>query len=193
METKKSVFETLNSVNVNEHTEQKNGLTYLSWAWAWGTLKSYYPNATYKVYENKDELNYFTDGKTAWVKTSVSVEGIENVEYLPIMDNKNKSIPLESITSFDVNKAIQRSLTKCVARHGLGLYVYAGEDLPQEEQEKVNEQTAKEMQEIASANDINLEKLASYLKKQVKDLTKQDLTDAIKSKQKMLESRKAQG
>ncbi len=132
MEEKKSVYSVLSSVNVNEHTETKNGLTYLSWAWAWGFLKEHYPNSTYTIYENRDELNYFTDGKTAWVKTGVTVEGIEYIEYLPIMDYKNKSIPVDNITSMDVNKTIQRSLTKCVARHGLGLYVYAGEDLPLE-------------------------------------------------------------
>lgn len=127
----KSVFETLNSINCNEHTEKKNGLTYLSWAWAWQMIKANYPDSCYNVYENTDGWNYFTDGRTAWVKTGVTIEGIEHIEYLPVMDYKNKSIPLEQITSFDVNKAIQRSLTKACARHGLGLYIYAGEDLPE--------------------------------------------------------------
>ena len=131
MENKKSVFEVLNAVNCNEHTEKKNGLTYLSWAWAWAEVKKRYPSATYTIYENKDGLLYHTDGKTAWVKTGVTIEGIELIEYLPVMDYNNKSIPLERITSFDVNKAIQRSLTKACARHGLGLYIYAGEDLPE--------------------------------------------------------------
>lgn len=123
-------FKTLNEVNVGEHIEKKNGLSYLSWVWAWGELKKLFPTATYTIYENADGLFYHTDGKTAWVKTGVTVEGIEHIEYLPVMDYRNKSIPLESITSFDVNKAIRRSLTKAVARHGLGLYIYAGEDLP---------------------------------------------------------------
>lgn len=126
-------FQTLNQIDVNDKTEQKNGLTYLSWAWAWGELKKLHPDATYTVYENEDGWNYHTDGRTAWVKTGVTVEGIEHIEYLPVMDFKNKSIPLDAITSFDVNKAIQRSLTKAVARHGLGLYIYAGEDLPEQE------------------------------------------------------------
>jgi len=125
-----TVFEKLSQINVNEHTEKKNGLTYLSWAWAWGELLKQYPDSTYTIYENKDGWNYHTDGRTAWVKTGVTVEGKEYIEYLPVMDFKNRSIPLEQITSFDVNKAIQRSLTKAVARHGLGLYIYAGEDLP---------------------------------------------------------------
>lgn len=126
-------FIELNNINVSEKTEKKNGLTYLSWAWAWGELKKKHPTAIYTVYENAEGWNYHTDGKTAWVKTGVTVDGIEHIEYLPVMDYRNKSIPLESITSTDVNKTIQRSLTKAVARHGLGLYVYAGEDLPEEE------------------------------------------------------------
>lgn len=126
-------FNDLYAVNVNGHTEKKNNLTYLSWAWAWGEIKKRHPDATYTVYENVDGWNYHTDGRTCWVKTGVTVNGIEHIEYLPVMDYKNKSIPVENVTSFDVNKAIQRSLTKACARHGLGLYIYAGEDLPEEE------------------------------------------------------------
>ena len=126
-------FNDLYAVNVNGHTEKKNNLTYLSWAWAWGEIKKKHPDATYTVYENADGWNYHTDGRTCWVKTGVTVNGIEHIEYLPVMDYKNKSIPVENVTSFDVNKAIQRSLTKACARHGLGLYIYAGEDLPEEE------------------------------------------------------------
>ena len=129
-------FQTLNAINVNDKTEKKNGLTYLSWAWAWGEVKKLFPDATYTIYENEAGWNYHTDGRTAWVKTGVTVNGIEHIEMLPVMDFKNRSIPLDQITSFDVNKAIQRSLTKAVARHGLGLYIYAGEDLPEGEDEK---------------------------------------------------------
>lgn len=136
---KKSVFETLNAINVNDKTEKKNGLTYLSWAWAWGEVKKKYPDTNYTIYERMTDygpVNYFTDGKTCWVKTGVTVDGIEYIEELPVMDFKNKSIALNSVTSFDVNKAIQRSLTKALARHGLGLYIYAGEDLPEDEKEE---------------------------------------------------------
>lgn len=129
-------FKTLNDINVNGKTEKKNGLTYLSWAWAWGEVKKLFPEATYTIYEDHSGCFYHTDGKTCWVKTGVTVNGIEHIEYLPVMDFRNASIPLEKITSFDVNKAIQRSLTKAVARHGLGLYVYAGEDLPEAENAK---------------------------------------------------------
>ena len=138
-----SAFEKLNAINVNGHTEKKNGLTYLSWAWAWGELLKQYPDSTYTIYENKDGWCYHTDGRTAWVKTGVTVEGKEYIEMLPVMDFKNRSIPLEQITSFDVNKAIQRSLTKAVARHGLGLYIYAGEDLPEQEAAKAREEASK--------------------------------------------------
>ena len=126
-------FVELNNINVNGKTEKKNGLTYLSWAWAWGEVKKLHPDATYTIYENADGLFYHTDGRTCWVKTGVTVNGVEHIEYLPVMDFKNRSIPVEQVTSFDVNKAIQRSLTKAVARHGLGLYIYAGEDLPESE------------------------------------------------------------
>ena len=126
-------FVKLNSINVNDKTEKKNGLTYLSWAWAWGEVKKLFPDATYAIYDNADGWNYHTDGRTCWVKTGVTVNGIEHIEELPVMDHRNRSITLESVTSFDVNKAIQRSLTKALARHGLGLYIYAGEDLPESE------------------------------------------------------------
>lgn len=132
MENKKHPFEVLNAVNVNGHTEQKNGLTYLSWAWAWSEVKKAFPTANYTIYEDINGRPYHTDGKTCWVKTGVTIEGQEHIEYLPVMDFRNQSIPLDKVTSMDVNKAIQRSLTKACARHGLGLYIYAGEDLPEE-------------------------------------------------------------
>lgn len=146
-----SVFETLNKINVNDKTEKKNGLTYLSWAWAWGEAKKVFPEASYTIYENSEGWNYFTDGKTCWVKTGVTIEGLEHIEYLPVMDYRNKSITIENVTSFDVNKAIQRSLTKALARHGLGLYIYAGEDLPDgEEEPKVDKKTIDLIVELAA-------------------------------------------
>ena len=126
-------FSELYAINVNKYVEKKNGLSYVSWPFAWGEVKKLHPDATYTIYENADGLFYHTDGRTCWVKTGVTVNGIEHIEYLPVMDFKNRSIPVDQVTSFDVNKAIQRSLTKAVARHGLGLYIYAGEDLPESE------------------------------------------------------------
>lgn len=125
-------FSQLNAIDVSKRVEKKNGLSYLSWAWAWGELKKLHPDATYTVYEADGGRIYHTDGRTCWVKTGVTVGGIEHIEYLPVMDARNRSIPLNAVTSFDVNKAIQRSLTKAIARHGLGLYIYAGEDLPED-------------------------------------------------------------
>lgn len=139
MDEKRSVFEILSSINVSDKIEKKNGLSYLSWAWAWSEVKKIYPNANYIIYErdtNYGKVNYFTDGRTCWVKTGVIIEGLEHIEELPVMDYRNRSIPLDKVTSFDVNKTIQRSLTKALARHGLGLYIYAGEDLPEEETEQ---------------------------------------------------------
>ena len=136
-------FAVLNGINVKDKTEKKNGLAYLSWAWAWGEVKKLHPDAVYTIYENKDGLFYHTDGKTCWVKTGVTVCGIEHIEYLPVMDHRNNSIPLEKVTSFEVNKTIQRSLTKAVARHGLGLYIYAGEDLPEGEEKPKKEEAPK--------------------------------------------------
>jgi len=153
----KSVFETLNAINVQDHVEVKDTgrvkLSYLSWAWAWAEVKKAYPEAFYTIYENRDGLFYHTDGKTAWVKTGVTIDGIEHIEYLPVMDNRNASIPLDKLTSFDVNKAIQRSLTKACARHGLGLYIYAGEDLPEEEAKQAKQ--SKE-QDLASKKEAAL-------------------------------------
>jgi len=148
-QNEKSVFDVLNAINVNEHIEViangKRELKYLSWAWAWHWIKTSFPNATYTIYENANGLNYHTDGRTCWVKTGLTIEGVEYIEYLPVMDNRHDSIMVDKVTSFDVNKAIQRSLTKAAARHGLGLYVYAGEDLPFEVKKENDEKEAKEL------------------------------------------------
>lgn len=134
-ETKKETkelnyFEQLNSINVSEHVEKKAGLNYLSWAWAWTELKKRYPEAKKNVIKNEEGWLYHTDGKTCWVEVSVTINNIEEIEYLPIMDYKNQAIPLANIKSTNVNTSIQRAITKAIARHGLGLYIYAGEDIP---------------------------------------------------------------
>lgn len=150
---KQSVFATLSAIDCGEHIEKKEAgkdrqgnpvkLSYLSWAWAWHICKQNYPNARYTIYENEAGRPYFDDGRTCWVKTGVTIEDQEHIEYLPIMDYRNLSIPLDKVTSMDMNKAIQRSLTKALARHGLGLYIYAGEDLPwTEEEAKAREEAA---------------------------------------------------
>lgn len=173
MENNHNYFCKLNSINVNTKTEQKGNLTYLSWAWAWGEVKSRFPEANYTIYENANGWNYHTDGKTCWVKTGVTVNGIEHIEYLPVMDNRNNSISAEKVTSFDVNKAIQRSLTKAIGRHGLGLYIYAGEDLPEadkeEEAQKKKEQYEADIAAVQAlldcvTDEVTANKAASSLK-----------------------------
>lgn len=136
-----NVFNTLSKINVSGKTEKKNGLTYLSWAYAWAEVKKLYPTAQYHVYERDTQwgpVNYFTDGRTCWVKVGVTIEGLEYIEMLPIMDYRNKSIALDKVTSCDVNKTIQRAITKAIGRQGLGLYVYAGEDFPESESQSQN-------------------------------------------------------
>lgn len=156
-------FAELNALDVSDKIEKKGNLSYLSWAWAWGEVKKLHPDAQYRIYENADGWNYHTDGRTCWVKTGVTVEGIEHIEYLPVMDNRNKSILAENVTSFDVNKAIQRSLTKALARHGLGLYIYAGEDLPEDAQKAAKEE-AKKAQET-NIDEIKQASLLSEIKR----------------------------
>lgn len=130
-------FEKFNSINYGDQVKQKNNLSYLPWAIAWGELKKVYPMSYYTVYENPDGWMYFTDGRTCWVKTGVTAvfddgTSLEHIERLPIMDHRNQPIPFEKVTASDANKSIQRSLTKACARHGIGLYVYQGEEASEE-------------------------------------------------------------
>ena len=129
------------AINVNDKIELKNGLKYLQWMYAWEKLKSLYPESRRRVYEREDGRIYWDDGKTAWVKVSVTLVTYtedgekfedEQIEYLPIMDFKNKSIPVDKIESTHVNNSIQRAFVKCIARLGLGAYVYEGEETPTE-------------------------------------------------------------
>ena len=128
-----SKFKELNAINVNKMTEKKGNLTYLSWAYAWQETMKVCPDMTRTVHESATGNNYHTDGKTAWVKVGITIGGQEHIDYLPIMDARNAALPIEKVTSFDVNKAIQRSTTKAIGLHGLGLYIYAGEDMPDDE------------------------------------------------------------
>lgn len=178
MDEKKSVFDTLFSVNVNGHTEKKKSgdteLTYLSWPFAWAEVKKAYPNATYDVVKQENGLPYVYDENTGYmVNTRVTIEGVTHEMWLPVMDGANKAMKdreytylvknknfkyakkcddgvyrdrfgneqtpyteksVDAATMFDVNKAIMRCLVKNLAMFGLGLYIYAGEDLPESEQ-----------------------------------------------------------
>ena len=154
-ESKNNPFEILFNVNVNEHTETKDTgkykLTYLSWAWAWAEVKKRFPSASYEIIKF-DGLPYIFDDKTGYmVYTTVTIEGITHEMWLPVMDSNNRamldrpyevktkynSITIQPATMFDINKTIMRCLTKNLAMFGLGLYIYAGEDLPQVTEEEV--------------------------------------------------------
>jgi hypothetical protein len=143
-----TLFEQLSKVNVNDKTEKKGKFTYLSWAFAWGELKKVAPDAKVTVYHNEaDNMPYFTSDAGVIVKVGVEVNGIEHISYLPLMDFKNKSISSDSFDMMDVNKAIQRATVKAIGLHGLGLYIYAGEDLPEEEQDGKPKKTSSRKKE----------------------------------------------
>lgn len=155
-------FNQLSSLNVNEKTEQKNGLTYLSWSNAWLEFKKVYPTATYNVVKNPQTgLPYFVDPAVGiMVFTEVEADGLKYSMWLPVMDGANKAMKIqpytyqvwnkttkqyenrkvEAATMFDINKAIMRCLTKTLAMFGLGIYLYNGEDMP-EPVESNNEET----------------------------------------------------
>ena len=119
-------------INVNDHTEKKNGLTYLSWAWAWAEVLKYDPEATWVCHtygQQGSEEPCMRIGKTAMVHVSVTIKGLRRECMLPVMDHRNKAI--QDPDSFAVNTAIMRCMTKAISMHGLGLYIYAGEDLPE--------------------------------------------------------------
>ena len=180
-------FTELYDEDVSEYVEKKNGLNYVSWAYAWRGIKSLHPDAEYKIYENADGWNYFTDGRTCWVKTGVVVCGIEHIEYLPVMDYRNKAIPLERVTSFDVNTAIQRSLTKACARHGYGLKVYAGEDVEAATKETPTPMTDAQREELVLLG-TDLQALCGFFKvKSLDEITEAMAKTAIDAKRKKLE------
>lgn len=149
-EEKENIFLNLNAVNVNQYVEKKKTgsteLSYLSWAWAWKAVKERYPDATYRILKFENNLPYVFDENTGYmVFTEVTIDGVTHEMWLPVMDNSNKAMKSESYTydtrnrkgitvekasMFDVNKTIMRCLVKNLAMFGLGLYLYAGEDLP---------------------------------------------------------------
>ena len=153
-ETKKGVFATLNAINVNDHTEVKdNGtdkLTYLSWVWAWQQVKTKYPDVSYEVKHWDGKPFLYEEALGYMVETSVTIQGETMTMWLPVMDSKNKAMKAQpysyktrygekwvnAATMFDINTTIMRCLVKNLAMFGLGLYIYAGEDLPQEEKEQ---------------------------------------------------------
>ena len=127
---KNNIYKQLSSIDIKGKVEKKGKHDYMSWATAWHLIKSEYPEAQRKVYECEETgLNFFTDGRTAYVKVGIIIEGVEHVDYLPVMDFRNKSILLDKVTSMDINTTIQRSTAKAIAMYGLGLSLWIGEDL----------------------------------------------------------------
>lgn len=173
-----TVFETLNGLNVNGHTEKKvtdggrTTLTYLSWPWAWAEVKKRYPDAHYEVVKNESGLPYFADEKLGiMVYTRVTIDGVTHEMWLPVMDGNNKAMRFEpyeiqgkyktttvkAATMFDVNKTVMRCLVKNLAMFGLGLYIYAGEDLPEGETEKALDEAENDRPEDAVTAGMSLE------------------------------------
>lgn len=195
------LFKKLVQLNVNEHTENKDGLTYLSWSWAWQEFKKICPDATYEV--KKFDVNgrtypYIEDEKFGMmVFTEITARGITHEMWLPVMDSKNKamkSVPytyttksgdrtVEAATMFDINKTIMRCLTKNIAMFGLGLYIYAGEDLPIEFGEPCTPQQVAKMREL-KVNEENVCK--KYKVKSIEELTYQQAEFVIVTKEKAL-------
>lgn len=136
--TEKTPWEVLSRIDVSDKIEKKNGLSYLSWAWAWGKLKEHYPHAWFRKHEGASGYPYFMDVQGyAFVRVTVGLDrngDHEVTESLPVLDNRNK--PIQGPNAFEVNNALQRCLAKAIAYHGLGHYIYAGEDMPQEAQEE---------------------------------------------------------
>lgn len=160
---KKSVYETLNEVPFADKVESKGNIKYLSWAYAWDALKKLYPDAQRIVYEcEATGFNYFTDGKTCWVKVGVKVGDLEHIDYLPVMNHRNQAISVESVNQFDVNKTIQRSTTKAIAMHGLGIQLWTGEDLPEEPKEAAPKKAEKAKAKLI-VDDENWDKVVKYV------------------------------
>lgn len=159
-----AVFQDLNGLNINGHTEEKTvggtKLTYLSWPWAWAEVKKRYPDAHYTIWKDEYNLPYAYDPRTGYmVYTSVTIDGVTHEMWLPVMDGANRAMKAEpyeyatkygkksvdAATMMDINKTIMRCLVKNLAMFGLGLYIYAGEDLPEVEQEE--QKQAQQVQE----------------------------------------------
>ncbi len=188
MEKTKSVFEVLSSINLSSKVEKRGNLSYISWSTAWSAVKEKFPDVQRTVFETTEGVNYFHDGMTAFVKVGVTINNIEHLEYLPIMDMRNASIRLEKITSFDVNKAIQRCTVKALALHGLALNIYNKEDFQDEPATKLPTKTPTKVE--LAVGDENWSKVVNYVVDNIglksedvfKNLSKKyELSDEVKS------------
>ena len=184
------IFQKLSSINVNSKTEKKGKFTYLSWAFAWAELKKVSPTATSKVYHDENtNMPYFASKAGVIVKVGVTIEGLEHINYLPVMDFRNAAITADKVNMMDVNKAIQRCTVKAIALHGLGLYIYAGEDLPEEPpRENAGEDLPEEPQKKQPSEQLKecntLAELASVFKAltRTEQTAMTTLKDELKSK-----------
>lgn len=188
MGEKTSQFEKLLNLNVNDKAEKKNGLTYLSWSYAWAEFKKVYPDATYNILKNEKGLPYFYDEMLGYmVYTTVTADGQTYEMWLPVMDGANKSMKaepytyktkygektVEAATMFDINKTVMRCLVKNLAMFGLGLYIYSGEDLPEEEAAQKAEEDKKKQEEKVNKIKQEKEKITPATIKQINILAKQ--------------------
>ena len=153
-----SVWKPLSAIDVTKNVEKKGKLSYLSWAWAWSTLMEHYPDSTY-TFTDPNTL----DNGTVEVQVTVTVKGVSHTMWLPVMDNRNQSIA--NPTSRDVSDARMRCLVKCIGMHGLGLYLYAGEDLPQAVQNAViSEDQAAQIKALLAKYEIDVSGFLKYFK-----------------------------
>lgn len=194
-------FEELYNINVNEKVEKKNSLSYLSWTWAVAEVLKKYPDMTYKILRFENNLPYTYDEKTGYmVFTEVTISGITREMWLPVMDSANKAMldheytyqvrdyknggyvekSVAPATMFDINKTIMRCLTKNLAMFGLGLYIYAGEDLPEEEQTR--KATPEQIEQIKKLVEDQEAMLKYYKIKKIEDMLYSDAEDLIKRK-----------
>lgn len=164
-------FTSLYEVDVHEKIKSKSGRNYLPWAVAWAEVKKRYPDSTYHIYENQDGRPWFDDGRSGWVKVDVTVNGITHRETLAIMDLKNLAVPSEKIMSTDAVKSIQRALTKACGRHGLGLYIYEGEEIPESVRKR---KTAEEKEKQEQLKKIRTE-IVEMAKKKISQGFSKDL------------------
>lgn len=158
MTNKKSVWETLSAIDCSAKVEQKGKLTYLSWAWAWQTLMEHYPDSTYEYSEPCSISN-----DTVEVHVSVTVQGVTHSMWLPVMDNRNKAIV--NPTTRDISDARMRCLVKCIAMFGLGIYIYAGEDLPETTKTmEVSPEQAAEIKTLLEESGADVKQFLTYFK-----------------------------
>ena len=157
-----STYEKLRAIDCSAHIEKKGRFSYLSWAWAWDTLKSHCPDATFEKHVFGGKPYMIDEQGYAFVMVSVFVEGQTATEIMPVLNHQNK--PIQNPNAFDVNTALQRCLTKAVAFHGLGLYIYAGEDLPPDvKPEPVNEQALADLKALCEEKGADFAAVESWI------------------------------